>query len=61
MIGDRCGGGSGFSFGDLLADRAGTTFALPATRNGAAGRALQARLAAGLGSTAFSPGPPLCP
>jgi hypothetical protein len=26
------GGGSGFSFGDLLADRAGTTFALLATR-----------------------------
>ena len=41
------GGGSGFSFGDLLADRAGTTFALLATRDDAAARTLQARLAAG--------------
>jgi hypothetical protein len=41
------GGGSGFSFGDLLADRAGTTFALLATGDDAAARTLQARLAAG--------------
>ena len=40
-------GGSGFSFGDLLADRAGTTFADFATRDEDSARALQARLAAG--------------
>ena len=40
-------GGSGFSFGDLLADRAGTTFASRATRDEASARALQNRVAAG--------------
>jgi len=40
-------GGSGFSFGDLLADRAGTAFADFATSDEASARALQARLAAG--------------
>ncbi len=40
-------GGSGFSFGDLLADRAGTTFANRATRDEESARALQARLAKG--------------
>lgn len=49
------GGGSGFSFGDLLADRAGTTFALLATRDDAAARALQARLAAGFRVDDFFP------
>lgn len=34
-------GGSGFSFGDLLADRAGTLFALAATRDDASARRLQ--------------------
>jgi hypothetical protein len=38
-------GGSGFSFGDLLADRSGTTFAEVATRNEQTARALQDRLA----------------
>jgi hypothetical protein len=38
-------GGSGFSFADLLADRAGTTFACAATRDEQAARALQERLA----------------
>jgi hypothetical protein len=42
---DGRAGGSGFSFADLLADRAGTTFARAATRNAAAARALQQRLA----------------
>ncbi|MCP4614309.1 MAG: hypothetical protein GY845_36955 [Planctomycetes bacterium] len=37
--------GSGFSFSDLLADRAGTTFAITATRDEAAARAMQNRLA----------------
>jgi hypothetical protein len=41
------GGGSGFSFSDLLADRAGTTFALTATRTEDAARAMQDRLADG--------------
>jgi len=38
------GGGSGFSFADLLADRSGTTFAQVATRDESSARALQARL-----------------
>ena len=49
------GGGSGFSFGDLMADRAGTTFALLATRDDAAARTLQARLAAGFRVDDFFP------
>jgi hypothetical protein len=40
-------GGSGFSFGDLLADRAGTSFAALATRDEASAAALQRRVAAG--------------
>lgn len=40
-------GGSGFSFSDLIADRAGTLFALAATRDRRAARAMQQRLAAG--------------
>ncbi len=40
-------GGSGFSFADLLADRAGTEFARTATRNPAAARRMQRRLAGG--------------
>jgi hypothetical protein len=48
-------GGSGFSFGDLLADRPGTTFALLATRDTAAARMLQERLAAGFRVDDFFP------
>ncbi|MFW5692905.1 MAG: hypothetical protein ACOCWL_01685 [Thermoguttaceae bacterium] len=40
-------GGTGFSFADLLADRAGTEFAHTATRNAAAARRMQQRLAGG--------------
>jgi hypothetical protein len=40
------GGGSGFSFADLLADRSGTTLADRALRDEAAARAVQERLAA---------------
>jgi hypothetical protein len=40
-------GGSGFSFGDLMADRSGTTFAEVATRDDASARRMQERLAAG--------------
>ena len=40
-------GGSGFSFGDLLADRSGTTFATVATRDDVSARSLQARVVGG--------------
>lgn len=40
-------GGSGFSFGDLLADRAGTTFGDRATRDETGAASMQERLAAG--------------
>ncbi len=48
-------GGSGFSFADLLADRAGTTFALVATRDDASAQAIQDRLAAGFDVDDFFP------
>jgi hypothetical protein len=48
-------GGSGFSFGDLLADRSGTTFAEVATRDEANAAAMQARLAAGFRTDDFFP------
>jgi hypothetical protein len=48
-------GGSGFSFTDLLADRAGTTFALQATRDEASARAIQNRLASGFRVDEFFP------
>lgn len=44
---DSAEGGSGFSFADLLADRAGTRFALAATRDEQAARQIQERLADG--------------
>lgn len=47
--------GSGFSFADLLADRAGTTFALAATRDEMAARAMQDRLAGGFRVDEFFP------
>ncbi len=48
-------GGSGFSFADLLADRAGTMFAIRATRDEAAARAMQDRLAHGFRVEEFFP------
>jgi hypothetical protein len=48
-------GGSGFSFADLLADRAGVTFAATATRDESAARALQAHLARGFKVDDFFP------
>lgn len=48
-------GGSGFSFGDLLADRAGTTFAEVATRDETSAAAMQARLAGGFRADDFFP------
>ena len=48
-------GGSGFSFGDLLADRAGTTFAARATRDDVSARIIQERLAQGFRVDEFFP------
>jgi hypothetical protein len=48
-------GGSGFSFGDLLADRAGTTFAEVATRDEASAARIQQRLARGFRVDDFFP------
>jgi hypothetical protein len=48
-------GGSGFSFADLLADRAGTTFAEVATRDDAAAQGMQQRLASGFRVDDFFP------
>lgn len=45
---DDSRGGSGFSFGDLAADRAGTRFGEAATANGASARSIQARIRAGV-------------
>ncbi len=45
---DAGAGGSGFSFGDLLADRAGTRFAEAATRSEASARRIQDAVADGL-------------
>lgn len=44
---DAAHGGSGFSFSDLLADRAGTEFALAATRDEASATRMQNRLRSG--------------
>lgn len=48
-------GGSGFSFGDLLADRAGTMFAVKATQSDASARALQERVVSGFVEAEFMP------
>jgi hypothetical protein len=48
-------GGSGFSFGDLLADRAGTTFAVVATQDDESARRVQERLARGFHVDDFFP------
>jgi hypothetical protein len=48
-------GGSGFSFGDLLADRAGTTFAALATRDETSAVRLQRRVTAGFRLDDFFP------
>lgn len=54
---DAGNGGSGFSFADLLADRAGTRFAGVATRDAATAQAIQKRLADGLGLNEYFPDP----
>lgn len=45
---DDSRGGSGFSFNDIAADRAGTAFGELATRSGEGARSLQRRIAVGL-------------
>jgi hypothetical protein len=52
---DAGAGGSGFSFTDLLADQAGTTFATLAVRDTTTARALQNRLARGFEVDDFFP------
>jgi len=52
---DDSRGGSGFSFPDLMADRAGTTFGARAIQSPRGARALQQRLAAGAAEADFMP------
>ena len=52
---DALAQGSGFSFGDLAADRAGVRFAAAATRSDAAAQAMQARLQHGFSVIDFFP------
>ena len=50
-------GGSGFSFVDLCADRAGTLFTVAATRDRASAHAMQARIRRGVVIEDFAPNP----
>jgi hypothetical protein len=50
-------GGSGFSFVDLTADRAGTLFAVAATRNAESARSMQVRIRNGVVIEDFVPNP----
>jgi len=52
---DATPGGTGFSFVDLTADRAGTLFAEAATRNPGAARAMQSRIRNGVRIADFFP------
>jgi ABC-type Fe3+/spermidine/putrescine transport system ATPase subunit len=52
---DSQDGGSGFSFADMLANAAGTRFAIGAIRDQSSARAMQARLARGFDLDAFFP------
>ena len=53
---DATSGGSGFSFDDLAADRAGTLLAVKATKNGTNARNLQSRIGQGVVIADFFPG-----
>jgi hypothetical protein len=53
---DATEGGSGFSFVDLMADRAGTLFASAATKNAASARNMQTRTSHGVAIEHFFPG-----
>ena len=52
---DATPGGSGFSFVDLTADRAGSLFALAATRTGESASAMQSRIRNGVPTEDFCP------
>ncbi|HSE88036.1 MAG TPA: hypothetical protein VLJ79_17555 [Candidatus Binatia bacterium] len=52
---DSQDGGSGFSFADMLANSAGTRFAIAAIRDQSSARAMQARLVRGFDLDAFFP------
>lgn len=52
---DDAGGGSGFSFTDLGADRAGVRMGVAATRDAAGARAVQAALAGNTDEAIFMP------
>jgi hypothetical protein len=52
---DSQDGGSGFSFADMLANSAGTRFAVAAIRDQSSARAMQARLARGFDLDEFFP------
>ncbi len=52
---DATAGGSGFSFVDLTADRAGTRFTVVATRNANSARYLQLRIREGVAVADFFP------
>ena len=54
---DSTPGGSGFSFVDLAADRAGTLFTVAATRDQGSARAMQARIRGGVAIEDFMPDP----
>jgi hypothetical protein len=54
---DSTPGGSGFSFVDLTADRAGTLFTMAATRDEESARAMQARIRSGVAVEDFVPDP----
>ncbi len=53
---DATSGGSGFSFDDLAADRAGTLLAIAATKNDVNARNLQTRIGQGVVIADFFPG-----
>ena len=52
---DATPGGSGFSFVDLTADRAGSLFTVAATRNAESARAMQLRIRSGVRIAEFCP------
>ena len=52
---DATPGGTGFSFVDLTADRAGNLFAVAATRNAESARAMQSRIRNGMGTADLCP------
>lgn len=54
-LSDATGGGSGFSFVDMAANKAGIRFAVVATRNASSARSVQARIRDGVNQHHFMP------